>query len=93
VSEHWPTQEQFDKAENLGVEYAAAEIAGGSSGPQAGPLSGEWADGLTPVDVARNVGFHDDPAARATDDAEAMSELADAWETGYFSTWQSHLDA
>jgi hypothetical protein len=36
--------------------------------------------------VARNVGYTDD-------DGEAITELADAWEGGYNSAWQSHLDA
>jgi hypothetical protein len=82
----WPTDTQFEQATNHGIEYALGEIANGNAEPQDGPLSGEWADGLTPQMVARNVGYTDD-------DGEAITELADAWEGGYNSAWQSHLDA
>lgn len=85
----WPTQQQQDDATNHGIEYALAEIANGNDAPDDSPLSGEWADSMTPRKVAGNVGYQD------TDDqdyAEGETELADAWEMGYEGTWRTHLD-
>lgn len=86
------TQDQLDRARNHGVEYAAAEIANGNEQPQDSPLSGEWADGMTPRKVANNVGYFEDLSAHGEAYLENESELADAWEMGYQDTWSSHLE-
>jgi hypothetical protein len=88
----WPTQEQFDQAHQHGTEYALQERANGSTGPQEAPLSGEWADGLTPRDVARNVGW--DPQEMIPySEGDAVDELADAWERGYNDAWAHSIES
>lgn len=82
----WPTSEQFDQAATLGTEYALQEFSNGSAKGQEAPLSGEWADGLTSRDVARNVDFEE------LDNAEAVYELADAWETAYHAQWNVNYE-
>ncbi len=83
----WPSQEQFDKASELGHEYALQEFSNGSRAAQESPLSGEWADGITLGDIARNVEYQ----AETTEDFEAVSELGNAWETGYNDAWTHSL--
>ena len=80
----WPTQEQFDKAHQHGTEYALAERANGATEARTGPLSGEWADDPTPRSVAYNVGW---TTVDTDEEQEAVDELADAWERGYFDAW------
>ena len=80
----WPTSEQFDQASTLGTEYALQEKAGGRTEPQESPLSGEWADGIVPRDIARNVGFADVDS----NFGEALDELANAWENAYNDQWR-----
>lgn len=46
------------------------------------PLSGEWADGLAPRDVADAVGFPYDDEPEADRD-EAVEELAREWDCGF----------
>jgi len=90
MAERWPTEAQFDQAHQHGTEYALRERENGSTQAQEAPLSGEWADGITPQDVARNVGFLPEPLTTPDEDAEyfeAKTELADAWERGYFDAW------
>ncbi len=87
MSGRWPTQEQFDKASELGHEYALQEFSNGSRAAQESPLSGEWADGITLGDIARNVEYQ----AETTEDFEAVSELGNAWETGYNDAWAHSL--
>lgn len=88
-----PTQDQLDQSMTYGVEYALDEIANGNDGPQESPLSGEWADGLTPRKVAANVGyFHNLSAGSDEAYAEGESALCDVWEVGYNETWRNHLE-
>ena len=88
----YPTRAQLDQATNHGVEYALAEIANGNEGPQDGPLSGEWADGLTPRMVAGNVGYFRDLSAHDVAYDEGESAICDHWENGYAETWRAHLE-
>lgn len=81
----WPTQEQFDAASAAGATYAQAEIANGATEARTGPLSGEWADDPTPRSVAYNVGFE---VGDGDENSDAVDELADAWERGYFDAWE-----
>lgn len=80
----WPTQEQFDAAHKAGTEYALQERANGATEPREAPLSGEWADDPTPWRIAVDVGFQGEDDENGWD---AVSELADAWERGYFDVW------
>lgn len=92
----WPTSDQFDQAATLGTEYALQQIANGVTEPHESPLSGEWADSLTPQDVARNVGFLPVPFTTPDEDAEyfeAKTELADAWERGYNDAWAHSIES
>lgn len=82
MSTTWPTSEQFDQAHQHGTEYALREHANGATEAQESPLDGQWADAITPRDVANNVGFTDTFVG-----SDAMMELADAWERGYFDAW------
>lgn len=86
----WPTAEQFDKAHQLGTEYALQERAGGATQAQDAPLSGEWADGMTPKTIAGNVGYY--PSYDDMEDGEDLTELADAWERGYIDTWTHSIE-
>ena len=81
----WPTAEQFDAAHRHGTEYAVEERRNGAEQGQESPLSGEWADGMTPRKVAYNVGYF--MAEHEEDYESAENELADAWERGYFDVW------
>ena len=80
----WPTQEQFDAASAAGASAAQAEIANGATEARTGPLSGEWADDPTPRSVAYSVGW---TTVDTDEEQEAVDELADAWEPGYFDAW------
>ncbi len=82
-----PTIEQFEQAINHGIECALDEIGHDATQPRENPLSGEWADGIVPRDIAFNVGFKDEDS----NFGEALNELADAWERGYHDTWSTHL--
>jgi len=89
-----PTEDQLEQATKAGVEHALAEIRQGNTEPFESPLSGEWADGLSPRDVAANVGYFEDlsaPNGEAYQSGE--SGLCDHWENGYNETWQAHLEA
>lgn len=89
----WPTGEQFDRAGQLGTEYALAEIANGDAGPHESPLSGEWTDGMTERKIAYNVGFTQDDVESVLEDAgSAYTELGNAWEQSYFDTWRVEQD-
>lgn len=86
----WPTAEQFDNAAKLGTDYALTERRNGATEAQESPLSGEWADDPTDRDIALNVGYapgEDDTIEEMDEYAEGRSELADAWERGYFDAW------
>jgi hypothetical protein len=88
-----PTSKQIDQAVNHGIEYALDEInAGHRTEPQDGPLSGEWADGLTPRMVAGNVGYLEGLSAHGETYYDGETQLADAWERGYEDTWRTYLD-
>jgi len=89
----WPTQEQFDQAHQHGTEYALQERANGATEGQEAPLSGEWADGLLARDVARNVGWDSDQDEFSDGLTDPTSELAGAWERGYFDTWAHSIEA
>lgn len=84
----WPTSEQFDQAATLGTEKALDEFASGNASAQESPLSGEWAGGLVPRDIAFNVGFKDEDS----NFGEALDELAEAWEQAYFSQWNVNYE-
>lgn len=86
----WPTQEQFDAASAQGAEYAMDEHRNGATQAQESPLSGEWADGMTPGKVARNVGF--DRADSLEQYSDGEHELANAWETGYNDAWAHSIE-
>lgn len=72
--------ETLDKARELGREYAEAGIAGGETVPEESPLSGEWADRITPNDVIVSLGG--DPYE--IEDFE-RDDLLSFWEDGYLS--------
>jgi hypothetical protein len=78
------------KAQALGVAQAEAEIESGAQYPTDSPLSGEWADSLTPRDLATRVGYLDEVAGYVPE--EGVSGLCDAFEAGYSGTWQYELD-
>ena len=91
----WPTSEQFDAAHAAGAEYALLEAGEGATQAQESPLSGEWADGMTPRKIAYNVGFiptHANPV-ESQDYQDGEQELADAWERGYFDAWTHSIGA
>lgn len=79
--EGWPTTKQFDDAAELGSQQALAEIRNGAEEPRESPLSGEWADEVSPSRIAAAVSY------TGTSDS-AVDELADAWERCYFDTWE-----
>lgn len=82
----WPTAEQFDKAAELGAEYAQGQIHEGMTTSVDSPLSGEWADGPTARSVAAQVGWDVEEMIMHTE-GDAVDELADAWERGYNDVW------
>lgn len=81
----WPTQEQFDLAHQHGTEYALAQRENGATEAREAPLSGEWADDIDWQTVCRNVGYV--PDGESYPGGEDASDLADAWERGYFDAW------
>lgn len=85
------TGDQLHTATNHGIEYALAEIANGNEGPRESPLSGEWADDLTPRMVAENAGYYEGLSAHGEAYYDQETALADAWEDGYRETWANHL--
>jgi hypothetical protein len=70
----------LDRAKALGLEYAQNGIAGGQRSPEDSPLSGEWADGITPNDIIVQLGG--DPSK--LEDWE-IQDVCDNWEDGYLS--------
>ncbi len=74
------TETLTDQSENLGIEFALGEIAEGATGP------GDTLP-MLPSKIAANVGIY----PSQDDYWEAVEEALDAWETGYYSTWQVHL--
>jgi hypothetical protein len=82
----WPSKDEIARAQQMGIDYAKHEIAQGQEIQEA-PLSGEWADGLTDRQIAFGVDF------TYLENLEGVLELGNAWETGYFDTWQEHADA
>ncbi len=60
--------------------------------PRRPDLSGEWADGLTPASLAREVGLDAD-AFGASDDASAEIDAAcDAYEAGVTATFEPECE-
>lgn len=71
--------DQLAAAKALGAEYAANGIEAGEFRPEESPLSGEWADRITPRDIPRMLGLE-----VPEEDADwILSDFADAWEAGY----------
>ena len=85
----WPTSEQSDAAHKLGTEYALQERAAGRTEPRESPLSGEWADDPTPLQIAGNVQYF---PTYSDGIAEDITELADAWERGYHDAWTHSIE-
>jgi len=62
-------------------------------GPSSGPLSGEWADGMTParladeLDVSTDAAWGEDPDG----DPELLAELCDAYEQAYNEAWRDEV--
>jgi hypothetical protein len=74
--------EQLDQAKALGLEYATNGIEAGEIEPIESPLSEEWADAITRLDVFKQV------VGRGPTFAELsfeVDDLADHWEDGYNS--------
>lgn len=85
---NWPTDEQFDKATELGCNAALAERRNGNEEPQESPLSGEWADAPTSRSIAESLGFtQPDDDEHHHEWVDGLDELGTAWERGYFDTW------
>jgi hypothetical protein len=60
-----------------------------SYGPATAPLSGEWADGMTPQGLIEEVGAGwdiDDPDAEIV-----LSALCDAYEDAYYDAWHDEV--
>lgn len=67
-------------------------------GPASAPLSGEWADGMTPSGLARSVGLpYCDPELAGLEwlgtdaDAQVMDEICDAYEQAYYDAWRDEV--
>ena len=59
-------------------------------GPMSAPLSGEWADGLTPWTLGQEVGYQGDNPD--TDEWERISqEICDAYEQAYYDAWREEV--
>lgn len=82
-----------DWATQLGTEYALDEISFGVVEVNESPLSGEWADSPTPRTVFENVTGTDPEYDEDPDIPEFVSEIADAWEAGYFGVYSSRFPA
>lgn len=88
------------QARQWGRDVAAADRSAGFDGPRESPLSGEWADDLTPADVYRRLlggdGFaYDfvDADTRLPLDTEAiLDSLLTAWEDGYHTYWHDQIE-
>lgn len=73
----------LENAKADGLKYAQDAIKAGATIPPHSPLSGEWADSISPKDVVNSAAVADD-AYGLLDECE-ITELCDAWEEGYFS--------
>lgn len=71
----------LDRAKALGLVYANNGIEAGQFRPDESPLSGEWADGLTVEDIARQLGVTDPSKLEEFE----LTDIADYWEDGYRS--------
>lgn len=80
----WPTAEQFDAAHAAGSDRARAQLAAGWVRPEETPLDGQYADSPSPRSVALAVGWTDDENPH---EGDAVDELSEAWERGYFDAW------
>lgn len=77
------------KAKSFGRQTALDHILDGATEPREGILSGEWADGLTPYDIATHVGFpHESESGMDPDDySDLLADLADVFEAAYENTF------
>ncbi len=80
------TAHEYETAERWGIEFALRDIAQGATSPEPEPLSGKL--GITQTTIADDLGL-ETAGISYWEDVETVS---DQWETGYFSTWASHLD-
>ena len=55
-------------------------------GPASGPLSGEWADGMTPCGLVQELDYDPGDVDNAGVDA-----LCDAYETAYYDAWRDEV--
>lgn len=86
----WPTQEQFDAASAAGTTHAQMQIAQGATEARP-PLSGEYVDDPTPRSVSRAVGW-DPEELIMPHEGDAVDELADAFERGYYDVFAHRED-
>lgn len=69
-------------ATQYGIDEARAELALNVVTPNPTPLAGEFSDQPTPLALARALGVTDDELD------DLMEDLAEAYETGYFTTYE-----
>jgi hypothetical protein len=62
-------------------------------GPTSAPLSGEWADGMTTIDLCREVGCpeHWGEPGESWGDIAEQSAVADAYEEAYYQAWEEEV--
>lgn len=78
------------RAEEMGGRVAEAEMQFGAAEPRDAPLSGEWADELTPHDLFIRIM---ERRAMTAADLDLMESLAESFEAGYFARWNGGDDA
>lgn len=78
----------LDKAKALGLEYANNGIAQGETKPEDSPLSGEFADRVSPRDIIEQL-TGDRRTIENLEEFE-VTDILDHWEDGYNSApWPS----
>jgi len=78
----------LDRAKALGLEYATNGISGGETEPEESPLSGEWADRITPKDVVAQLGGDIEKLEHFE-----IEDILNFWEDGYNSApWPTRPD-
>lgn len=90
MAEQKITEAPESRAESFGIHTADSEIIFGAAEPREAPLSGEWADDLSPRDLFILVMQRD---AVTEEDYLLIEDLAVSFEAGYFSRWGEVDDA
>lgn len=75
--------EILDKAKVLGREYADNGIAGGETTPEESPLSGEFADRISPRDIVEQLSGNRNMIDNLED--FEVQDILNFWEDGYNS--------